>query len=112
MAKFFGEIGFATRETVRPGVYQDVITTRKYSGDVLQNNIYSQAGPEKVNDDMRMTNRLSIVADPFAYENFHKMRYISWLGAKWKVTHVETKRPRLILTLGGVYNDQGVSADV
>jgi hypothetical protein len=33
------------------------------------------------------------------------MRYVEFMGAKWKVSSVDaTKRPRLVLTLGGLYN--------
>ena len=55
---------------------------------------------------MKNANRsiASIIADPFAYQNFHAMRYIEWMGAKWKITKVNVQSPRLILSVGGVYN--------
>ena len=61
-------------------------------------------GAEKVNDDISIANEISVVADPFACQNFHRMRYIEFMGAKWKVSNVEVQYPRLILTIGGVYN--------
>ena len=57
-----------------------------------------------INDDININNSISIVADPYAYENFHNMRYAILEGVKWKITNVEINRPRLILTIGGVYN--------
>lgn len=105
MAKFYGSIGYAeTIETV-PGVWAESLTERQYSGDILKLSRRWQAG-ENLNDDLTINNLISIVADPFAYQNFHKMRYIEWMGAFWKITNVEVQRPRLILTIGGVYNKQ------
>lgn len=105
MAKFYGEIGYAETTETAPGVWTEGITTRNYRGDILRNTRRWQSG-ENLNDDLVVNNLISIVADPFAYQNFHTIRYISWMGALWKVTNVEVQRPRLILTIGGVYNEQ------
>lgn len=105
MAKFYGSIGYTeTTETV-PGVWTESITERKYSGDVIKNTRRWQDG-ENLNDNLVINNTISIVADPFAYQNFHAMRYITWMGASWKITNIEVQRPRLILTIGGVYNGE------
>lgn len=109
MAKFYGEIGYGqTVETV-PGVWEDVITSRKYYGDVLRNTRALQEG-DKVNNDITVGNSISIVADAYAYEHFFAMKYIKWAGAYWTVSDVEVQRPRLLLRLGGVYN--GTKAEV
>jgi len=106
MAKFYGEIGYAVEMVESsPGIWQEHIVLRPYSGDVLRNTSKTQPG-ENLNDNLTIDNRLSIVADPFAYEKFHAMRYVKWMGALWKITAVEVQRPRLILTIGGVYNEQ------
>lgn len=104
MAKFSGVIGFAVEdeETV-PGVFKDSIVERRYFGDVIKNVSKMQNG-ENLNDNLTIDNRLSIVADPFANEHFYAMRYVSWMGALWKVISVDVQRPRLLLTIGGVYN--------
>lgn len=105
MAKFYGEIGYAeTVETV-PGVWQEQIVKRNYTGDVIRN-ISKIRGGEHLNDNIVLDNKLSIIADPYALNNFSTMRYIKWDGAFWKITSVEIQRPRLILTIGGVYNEQ------
>ena len=105
MAKFYGEIGYAeTVETV-PGVWQEQIVKRKYAGDVIRNTSKVRGG-EHLNDNIVLDNKLSIIADPYALNNFSTMRYIEWNGAFWKITSVEIQRPRLILTIGGVYNEQ------
>lgn len=106
MAKFYGAIGYVMemKETA-PGVWQEQIIERNYIGDVLKNASTWRDG-ENLNDNLNVENRLSIVADPFAYENFHAMRYVIWMGAKWKITKIEVNRPRLLLMIGGVYNEQ------
>lgn len=103
MAKFFGVIGYGEMKETRPGVWEEAITERDYSGDVIQFIRRSETG-EHLNDDLNINNKISIVADPFACENFSTMRYIVWMGARWKITNVEVLYPRLILTVGGVYH--------
>lgn len=103
MAKWHGPIGYAETVETRPGVHEDKITERNYSGDLLQN-ARSLQSSDQLNDDINVVNKISIVADPFAYQNFHSMKYVEFMGAKWKITKVEVNRPRLILTIGGVYN--------
>jgi len=104
MAKFYGQIGYAgTSIETAPGVWGPGITEKNYSGDVIKNNRRYEKG-ESLNDDLVVNHMISIIADPFAYQNFHTMKYVKWMGACWKVTNVEVQRPRLILTLGGVYN--------
>lgn len=103
MAKFYGIIGYTDSIETAPGVWTDGYTECNYSGDVLKITRRWQAG-EGVNDDLTIDNKISIVADPFAYQNFHKMKYIEWMGSLWKIINVEVQRPRLILTIGGIYN--------
>lgn len=104
MAKWFGEIGFGETSETSPGVWTETVTSRKYYGDFIRNSRRLQTSSEKVNDDLNISNQLSIVADPYATKNFHMMRYATVMNAKWKITDVEVQYPRLILTLGGVYN--------
>ena len=116
MAKFSGKIGWVDSkeqiipadeeeeiEEIKTGIWLDEVTEVDYSGDVIRESKQWSSG-EKVNDDLTISNRLSIIADNFAYENFSTMRYVIWNGIYWKVSSVEILRPRLILTLGGVYN--------
>lgn len=104
MAKFYGPIGYAQSAEIRPGVWEDVITERYYFGDVIRNTRRLQSG-DRVNDNIEISNEISILADPFANGNFHAMRYVRFMGTKWKITNVEVSYPRLILTIGGVYNE-------
>jgi len=105
MAKFYGAIGYAETKETAPGVWRESITERSYYGDVIRNTRRWE-GSEHLNDDLNINNLISIVADAYANENFFAIRYIIWMGSKWKVTNVEVQRPRLVLTIGGLYNEQ------
>lgn len=103
MAKFYGTIGYVKTVETEPGMWEEQKTERQYSGELVKNTrrLESSGG---INDNINISNEVSIVADPYAYENFHAMRYIKFMGAKWKISNVEVRYPRLILTIGGVYN--------
>ena len=103
MAKFYGKIGYAETLETSPGVWQEQITERDYFGDLNRNTRTAQSS-NQLNDNINISNEISILADPFANQNFHLMRYVEYMGTKWKVTSVEVQYPRLILTVGGVYN--------
>lgn len=105
MAKFYGIIGYAETVETDPGVWEEKIVERMYFGDLLSNFRNLQNSGE-VNDDVNIANKISIVSDPYANENFHSMRYAEFLDTRWKITNVEVLYPRLILTLGGVYNGE------
>lgn len=103
MAKFYGAVGYVdTQETV-PGVYEEIATEKIYFGEVLKN-VKKYVSSEYLNDNLTVSNSISIVADAYAYDNFFAIRYVNWMGANWKVNDVEVQRPRLILSLGEVYN--------
>ena len=105
MAKFYGKIGYANTVETKPGVYEERIVERSYYGDLIRNTRRLQSA-DQVNDNINISNEISIVADPYATNNFHTMRYAVFMGTKWKISNVEVSYPRLILTLGGVYNGQ------
>ncbi len=103
MAKFCGMIGFATREETAIDVWSDVIVEKKYYGDVIRN--YSRfTSTNQLNDNIDISNTISIIADPYINQNLHAIRYVIFMGTKWKVTNIEVAYPRLILSIGGVYN--------
>lgn len=105
MAKYYGAIGYSeTVETV-PGVWEEQIVEHNYYGEFVRNTSKFQTASQ-VNDNINVSNEISIIADPYANKNFHAMRYIEFMGTKWKITNVEVKYPRLILTVGGVYNSE------
>lgn len=104
MAKFYGNVGYIKTVETEPGVWEEQTIVQQYYGDITRNiSKYQTSGG--VNDDINVSNSISILADPFANENFQHMRYVEFMGAKWKITNVEVQYPRLILTIGGVYNE-------
>lgn len=103
MPKFYGKIGFEESVETVPGVWEETITERNYYGEVVRNTRKLVAS-NHLNDDISINNEISIIADPYAKDHFHSMRYVEFLGTTWEVTSVEVQYPRLILSLGGVYN--------
>lgn len=103
MTRWRGVIGYAETIEIEPGVWSEEFTERKYYGDLLRNSRRLQ-GSQQVNDDITISNQISVLADPYAVQHFHAIRYAELFGTKWKVSSVEVQYPRLILELGGVYN--------
>lgn len=103
--KFYGQIGFVITEENpdAPGVWTPCETERDCYGDVNRVNRRWE-NSQKVNDDITISNEISILSDPFVTQNIPWIRYVKWNGVKWKVSNVEVQYPRLILSLGGVYN--------
>lgn len=103
MARFYGEIGYGVAVESAPGVWTDEITEVKYYGDVVRDGRGLEDGIG-LNKDLNVNNSIRIVADAYANEHFHAMRYIRWAGALWTVQTVEVQSPRLLLRLGSLYN--------
>jgi len=109
--RFYGAVGYATSEETSPGVWQDVITEKPYYGDVVRNARRLETPamvPPLLNANIALENSFSILADADAYINFTSMRYVVWEGLYWQIINVEVHRPRLILTIGGIWD--GVKA--
>lgn len=107
MGKFYGPIGFIENREVRPGVTVDEPVEHFYRGDVITRSFRSQNGLS-VNDNISVSNQISIVADPYARNHFHTMKYVKWAGTAWEVTNVSDQYPRLLISIGGVYNGETI----
>lgn len=107
MAKFYGKVGYATQaeSETAPGVWKSTIVERSYSGDVIRNSPYRESS-NKVNDDININNSISILADPYAYQHISNMSYVVWMDTRWKIKNAAVSYPRIILTIGGVYNGE------
>jgi hypothetical protein len=105
MARFHGEVGYGKSLETPPGsgVWSHDITEREYQGDIIRNT-QQMDGSQTINEDVTISNSISIVADQVAVERFFDIKYVRWAGVLWTVTSVEVRRPRLILNLGSVYN--------
>ncbi len=107
MAKYFGEVGYRTTIETEPDVWNEEIVTHKYYGDTIKNYVRMSFGDFNTTiKTPQCNNSISIVADPYAFENFHNIVYATYMGTTWTVTSADVQYPRLILTLGGVYNDE------
>lgn len=106
MGKYFGKVGYVIPTKTAPGVYESVEPIERfYYGDYLED--YQRwSDDQKVNDDLRIRTKISIIADPFATANFSKIKYCEHMGICWKVTEIQPAYPRLVLTLGGEYNGE------
>lgn len=103
MAKYYGKIGFVETMETSPGIHEEVITERNYYGDTLKNSYRFQSS-EHLNDNLNVSNRISIIGDIYAWNKWPSIRYAEFHNALWKVTDVEVEPPRLLLTIGGLYN--------
>lgn len=103
MAKFFGEIGFATQVETSPGIWEDKIIEKQYYGDITRESRRFSAS-EQVLDNINLSNQVSIIADGYVTDNIQNLRYVRWLGGLWRISYVELKFPRLVLEMTGVYN--------
>lgn len=105
--RFYGAVGYAASTETSPGVWEDVITEKTYYGDVIRNSRRLETPvlvPPETSANLALENSFSILADAEAYVNFMNIRYVEWEGTRWVVTNVEVRRPRLILTVGELWN--------
>ena len=105
MAKWHGIVGYIKPVKTSPGVYSNETIERNYYGDIIRNSRGWSSSPEGTNDNLSLSNQISILADSFATDNSGFMKYVEIMGAKWKITNIEIRYPRLLLTVGGLYNE-------
>lgn len=105
MTRWFGKVGYSETVETAPGVWMTQDTIHEYYGDVVRNATRWSVNSNSTNDDLIVSTQISIVADPFAIEKFYFIKWIEFMGVRWKVTNVDPNQPpRLILTLGGKWN--------
>lgn len=103
MAKFYGLVGFVRTEETSPGIWEPIEDPRPYKGDLLRNQRRWEKGTS-INDNLNISNEISIIGDDFIRENLGAIAWVEVMGCKWQVTSVSIDYPRLTLSLGGVYN--------
>jgi hypothetical protein len=94
MAKFFGKVGYGYPGEAQNGVWSDQIVEREHFGDIVRNSRRLVDG-QQVNNDLTVSNSISIIADAFVIENIFAIRYVEWAGALWTVTNAEVQSPAL-----------------
>lgn len=104
MAKYYGKIGFVKPEESVPGVWVNKVFVRNYTGDLIKNTRRWDVKSDGINDNLNLNNSISIIADDFMLKNASYIRYVEVMGSLWNISTIDIQRPRLILTVGGVYN--------
>lgn len=104
MARFSGKIGYATSVETAPGVWTEQIVERQYYGDLIRHS-RKWGSSDAIVENLTFSQEISVVADPYLYDNFHNMRYVIYRNIKWKITNVEIDRPRVRLTTGEEYHE-------
>lgn len=103
MAKWAGIIGYSNQVETSPGIWEEVLIKKHYVGDLVRNT-RSLTNDNQINDGVSISNQISFISDPYARENFHLIRYATFMGQKWKVTSADIEYPRIVISLGGIYN--------
>lgn len=112
MAKFHGNIGFEEQYEKTPGNWTSRTVEKEYFGEVVSLFYNTRNGSETTNDELTVNKRISVVANDYAFKNFQFMKYIVYMGVKWHITSVEPQYPRLIISMGGVYNAKSPNSSI
>lgn len=107
--KYYGNAGFRLKDVeVEPDVYEPQLVVKRVRGDVISSRYRrDQNGDKSTIDNIRITNQISLVADQFFMKHISNLLYMEYQGVKWKVESFDVgKAPRVIVDLGGVYNEQ------
>ena len=102
-SRWYGKIGFGVTKDVGKGVWKPTIEEREYYGNIISVRKTAESQPYSTNDTVRINTKTSIIDDGFISVNCATIHYVEFMGALWKVAEVTPEYPRLVLTLGGVY---------
>lgn len=103
MSRFRGYIGLnrGTKE-IEPGIFEPVIEEVEVTGEIRHSGPRWSA--QGMRDSLSARHVLSTVTPEDKIAEFTEVVYIWWQDRKWSVTEIEYKRPRIELTIGGLYN--------
>lgn len=103
--RWSGKIGYGKSVEKNPGVWVDEIEEKKYVGDLIRSS-RRWSNSTSVNGEIQLSDQISILSDPYIISNFQNIRYAEMMGNLWCVTNADIQYPRIVLTLGGVYNGE------
>ena len=105
MNRWYGKIGFAEQVEVAQSVWTEQITERIYRGDIIRNTRRLQDS-QQIKSNISISKRISVIGDAYIRDHFVDMRWVEFMGAKWKAIEVDASQaPRLIITLGELWNE-------
>jgi len=109
MTKFAGLVGYVTQEETVPGVWAPVETSIMMRGDIISQSYTNGNGSRisdtgKVNDDITLNHRVSLLGDAYAFDNYFDLKWIQIGGRKLEISSIELRRPRLTVSIGGLWN--------
>lgn len=109
--KFSGKIGFWEKDIeTKPGVYKSMIVEKAYVGDVMRSNRRFQTAQNQQNENLVISNQISVISDLYMQQNWGSIKYVLWNNVRFKVSSVDIGSfPRIILELGGVYNGKNAT---
>ena len=103
MTKFRGSIGTNRGpEETSPGIFEPIIEEFEVTGEIR--NIGARWPRHEQGDSVSARHVLSIVTPESSIIDFTEVVYVIWQTRKWSVVSIEYKRPRVELSLGGLYN--------
>ncbi len=103
MSKFSGTIGIKRDDIeTAPGIFESTIEEVEVVGEI-RNQVARWQGHEQ-RETVSARHVLSIVTPEDSIIDFTEVVYIIWQGRKWSAVAIQYKRPRVELTLGGLYN--------
>lgn len=105
MARFYGNIGFSVSMETRPGIVEEKYVEKPYKGTIERRSRRWDSS-EYLNDDLTISNDISIVADSFARSHFGVMRYVRWMDQCFEINTatIDSDTHRITLSLGGVFH--------
>lgn len=104
MGKIYGKLGCSQTIETSPGIWEEIVVERDVYGEVVSNFSRRYNSAAGINDNIELSNTISIIMDPYINTNIPNIRYISYMGSRWKISNIEIQPPRILLTLGGLYN--------
>lgn len=104
MSKFYGKIGYIKTTESKPGIWSENEITKDSYGDIINSSNKYTTDNSSTNDNIDISMVLSIILDEYIINNLRYIKFVEYMGVKWKVTKFEIKHPRILLTLGGIYN--------
>lgn len=110
MAKFAGLVGYVTEQEKVPGVWTIVENPVMMRGDIIRqvsdnmNDLKVGTSINKIYSDIFLSHRVSLMADSYAFENYMRIQWVMINGKKWKATSIEVQRPRIIISIGRLWD--------